>query len=437
MATTTALLNQPVDALGEPRSYFFNGRLLSAEDLTREQDQRAGGQRRLARLIGCGVAKGLQVSRLSTASKLRIAPGLGVTPSGELIEIDQLDLDLSAAARAGRLGGFGNCAAGLADGQPLAGLYLLVLTPAWTPQGRAQTLLGEVGACNRRTEQPAVRARLLELLRPASATNVNLRNLLAVGLLSPGQGLAATSADERVGWWPRLRQRSDTGASCPTLGGDDLPLSVVQIDSSAGVVFLDTDAARRPLALPPGAAGDALWPLSWAVEMQAFGVQFLAQLGATLPPPASEFVWLPPALTLSPAQLERFAQVFRVKLSARIPALGRAAFARALQDGWLDEPVAHQSASWQVFRLIGHAERLLLRIQSTVTEADTLPRKPGEAFGERTSAGVASAASRLLAAGRRAKAHPNEGQSPSKAELSVAASALTQAPDRPKRLPKS
>ena len=198
MATTTALLNQPVDALGEPRSYFFNGRLLSAEDLRREQDQRAGGQHRLARLMGCGVASGLRVSRLGTASKLRIAPGLGVTPSGELIEIDQLDLDLSAATRSGRLGGFGNCAAGLADGQPLAGLYLLVLTPAWTPQGRAQTLLGEVGACNRRTEQPAVRARLLALLPPTSATTANLRNLLAVGLLSPGQGLVATGAGERL-----------------------------------------------------------------------------------------------------------------------------------------------------------------------------------------------------------------------------------------------
>ena len=201
------------------------------------------------------------------------------------------------------------------------------------------------------------------------------------------------------------------------------------------VVFLDADAARRPLAPPPGGAADALWPLSWALEMQAFGAQFLAQLGANSPPPASEFDWLPPALALSPAQLARFAQVFKAKLSSRIPTLGRAAFARALQDGWLDEPVAHQSASWQVFRLIGHADRLLLHIQSTLTPADTPPAKPGEAFGERTSAGVASAASRLLAAGRRAKAHPNEGQSPSKAELSVAASALTQAPDRPKRLP--
>ncbi len=436
MATTTALLNQPVDALGEPRSYFFNGRLLSAEDLRREQDQRAGGQRRLARLMGCGVASGLRVSRLGTASKLRIAPGLGVTPSGELIEIDQLDLDLSAATRSGRLGGFGNCAAGLADGQPLAGLYLLVLTPAWTPQGRAQTLLGEVGACNRRTEQPAVRARLLALLPPTSATTANLRNLLAVGLLSPGQGLVATGAGERLGWWPRQRQRSDTGASCPTLGADDLPLAVVQIDSSADVVFLDTDAAQRPLAPPPGGAGDAFWPLSWALEMQAFGAQFLAQLGTTAPPQASEFDWLPPALALSPAQLDRFVQVFQAKLPARSPALGRAAFARALQDGWLDEPVAQRGASWQVFRLAGHAERLLLRIQSTVVETGTVPAKPTGGVGERTSAVVASAASRLMAAGRRAKLHPEEGPAPSKDELSVAASALTQAPDRPKRLRK-
>ncbi|HEV6967654.1 hypothetical protein, partial [Roseateles sp.] len=148
MATVlNARLNQVVAVDGEPRSFFFNGRLLSAEDLSREQAARDGAERRLARLIGCGVAEGLTVTA-GTGSLLHIAAGLGVTPSGAVIDIGNLDLDLSSAGRGASFSGFGNCAAGLAEGQPLAGLYLLTLTPAWAGQGRAATLLGEVGACN-------------------------------------------------------------------------------------------------------------------------------------------------------------------------------------------------------------------------------------------------------------------------------------------------
>ena len=63
MATVlNARLNQVIAVDGEPRSFFFNGRLLSAEDLTREQAARDGAERRLARLIGCGVAEGLTVT---------------------------------------------------------------------------------------------------------------------------------------------------------------------------------------------------------------------------------------------------------------------------------------------------------------------------------------------------------------------------------------
>lgn len=64
-----------------------------------------------------------------------------------------------------------------------AGIYLLALTPAWPASGRAATLLGEVGACNRNLEQPAVRARLLSLVAPAGATDANARNAIAHALL--------------------------------------------------------------------------------------------------------------------------------------------------------------------------------------------------------------------------------------------------------------
>lgn len=421
MATVlNARLNQVIAVDGEPRSFFFNGRLLSAEDLTREQAARDDAERRLARLIGCGVAEGLTVAA-GAGSVLHIAAGLGVTPSGAVIAIGNLDLDLSSAGRGSSFSGFGNCAAGLAEGQPLAGLYLLTLTPAWSAQGRAATLLGEVGACNRRTEQPAVRARLVEVQAPAGLAAASVRNELAVALLSPGWGLTTVPEAGRVGWW--MRQRIGGGAAAPGLSADELPLALLQIDAKAVPLWLDTDSARRRLAPPPGEAADAMWPSSWAVEMQAFAAQFLAEL-MEAKAVAAAFVWLPPTLPMTAAQLAQFRKLLPGSVPASPQVLNRALFARALLDGWQDVPLRRAGAQLHLAQLEGHPERLLLRATGDLASGgDGI----GGGMGERTSAKVASAAARILAAGRR-----REG-GPSKEELAVAASALTQAPDRKRR----
>lgn len=422
MATVlNARLNQVVPVEGEPRSFFFNGRLLSAEDLGREQQARDGAERRLARLIGCGVAEGLTVAA-GAGSVLHIAAGLGVTPSGAVIDIGNLDLDLSSAGRGASFSGFGNCAAGLAEGQPLAGVYLLTLAPAWAAQGRAPTLLGEVGACNRRTEQPAVRARLVEVQLPVGLGAVSLRNELAVALLSPGQGLAAVPEAARVGWW--LRQRLGGGAAAAGLTADELPLALLQIDSHAVPLWIDTDSARRRLAPPPGEADDALWPQSWAVEMQALAAQFLAELMGPRAT-AEAFVWLPPTLPLTAAQLAQFRKLMPAGVPKAPEVLNRTQFARALLDGWQDVPLRRSAARLHLACLEGHTDRLLLR-----TSGEPVDRAPAGDRGERTSPKVASAAARILAQGRRGQR--GEG-GPTPQELAVAASALTQAPDHPRR----
>lgn len=430
MATVlNARLNQVVAVEGAPRSAFFNGRLLSAEDLTREQAARDGAERQLARLIGCGVAEGLAVSA-GTGSVLHLSAGLGVTPSGVVIDIGNLDLDLSSAGRGASFSGFGNCAAGLAEGQPLAGLYLLTLTPAWAGQGRAATLLGEVGACNRRTEQPAVRARLVEVQAPAGLGTASLRNELAVALLSPGWGLTDVPAGGRVGWW--MRQRIAGGAAAPGLTAEELPLALLQIDAQARPLWIDADSARRRLAPPPGRAGDAgpgAWPQSWGVEMQAFAAQFLTQLMAPRAE-AGAFAWLPPTLPLTAAQLAQFRKLLPAGVPTSAEVLNRAHFARALLDGWQDVPVRRSGAELHLAQLAGHPERLLLRTTGRAgrdEEDGDGGDGPAGGGGERTSARVASVAARILAAGRRGERRP------SKDELAVAASALTQAPDRKRR----
>ena len=60
-------LQQPILYGGILSINFFNGRLLSARDLTREQSANRESDRRLGQAIGEGIAYGLEVSK-STAS---------------------------------------------------------------------------------------------------------------------------------------------------------------------------------------------------------------------------------------------------------------------------------------------------------------------------------------------------------------------------------
>ncbi|RKH28981.1 hypothetical protein, partial [Corallococcus sicarius] len=69
---------------------FFNGRLLSAEDLGQEQTARDAAQQRLGRALGEGVAYGLEVSlsqdNSATTPLVTVQPGLAVNREGEAME---------------------------------------------------------------------------------------------------------------------------------------------------------------------------------------------------------------------------------------------------------------------------------------------------------------------------------------------------------------
>ena len=60
---STIHLEEPLTAGGIQAINFFNGRLLSGEDLTHEQAMNLLGQRRLGQTIGTGVAFGLEVEK--------------------------------------------------------------------------------------------------------------------------------------------------------------------------------------------------------------------------------------------------------------------------------------------------------------------------------------------------------------------------------------
>jgi hypothetical protein len=150
MSSEALRLEEPLKEGGIRSVNFFNGRLLTSKDLSREQLARRQWDARLGQAIGDGVAFGLEVTRdgdLDTAAApvLRVKAGLALNRAGQTL---CLSVDTSVALTRrfdGATGGacdcvFANCNP-LADGTYVAGagVYLLTIAPAQLSEGRAPT----------------------------------------------------------------------------------------------------------------------------------------------------------------------------------------------------------------------------------------------------------------------------------------------------------
>jgi len=117
------------------RPRWFDGRFLTAGDLTREQNYILSRQADLGRAAGAGVAAGLEVGLDSTAgdssATLRINAGHGITPSGELVLLENpLTVRLDAIPESQQLSarfGLGPIAREPQRGR--SGLHVLALRP--------------------------------------------------------------------------------------------------------------------------------------------------------------------------------------------------------------------------------------------------------------------------------------------------------------------
>lgn len=113
------------------RPRYFDGRFLTAADLTRDQDYVRQRQADLARASGTGVVAGLRVHLPQDGQSLIIDPGHGVTPSGDVVAISaqrQVPIaDLPATRRLDARFGLR-----LEASQPISnrsGLFILALRP--------------------------------------------------------------------------------------------------------------------------------------------------------------------------------------------------------------------------------------------------------------------------------------------------------------------
>ncbi len=274
-------LLQPVLEGGLQRNNFFNGRLLSAEDLRAEQDANRTREGQLARAAGDGVAWGMNVTLGSVGSArptVMVSGGLALNRRGDLLRLgEDTEVALVPETRAAEV------AAGIfAECEPPRptpdlsgeGVYVLVVSPASGYSGRAlvsdpNTTAAGRGACGARFAveyvqfrlvpmaimaldgiAPLLKSRVAALIPPAgSPARERLRNLLA-HLCFGTQALGDYFADPlkmlsgRPAWggWGALDAMRDIG----DLTDCDVPIALVVL-TEAGVSLVDAWSVRRRL----------------------------------------------------------------------------------------------------------------------------------------------------------------------------------------------
>jgi hypothetical protein len=263
-APHTTRLDEPVTGGGIRSVNFFNGRLLTAEDLRAEQEARRVADRRLGLGVGAGVLFGLDVAETRPGST-RAQPVVTVR-AGAAVNADGAFLSLPADVRLSLVHdeqGSATEAGGLfSDCVPLqagtfttgAGLYLLTVRPAETDQGRAQVSgLGNVSArCNTRWSVDGVRFRLIQVGLTAAdvAILARLRNVLAYRAYGAGDPRRETFAAAPFGL-PVGNYGLLDDLRLLILRSEEVPLALVLWTADTGIVFVDEWSVRRRATRPP------------------------------------------------------------------------------------------------------------------------------------------------------------------------------------------
>jgi hypothetical protein len=317
---TTLELLDPMLRGGIRNTHFFNGRLLTAEDLRAEQQANRQRHQQLGLAIGAGVVEGFDV-RLAPSGNaakpvLRVAKGLAITRKGAVLALaEDVDVGLVRTPETPALNG----GAGLFDicrpeaTTPSAtvaeGVYLLVVAPASGFAEHAPVVgfngNGVASGCDHRFAVEGVTFRLVAvdlaqidfvsaatrtalvalLAQAAPAKRTRLRNWLAHLCFGTEQtatfaadpfrlpgGQSPLASYGLVDW---LRGRGDL-TEC------DVPLALL-LWTTAGVQFVDLWSVRRKPAPP---AVSAVWPLTTGArrpgEGEAAFLQFQAQLAAMI-----------------------------------------------------------------------------------------------------------------------------------------------------------
>jgi hypothetical protein len=298
MSTIEQLL-QPVFEGGIRSVNFFNGRVLSGEDLSDEQEAQRRARRLLGRAVGEGVAYGFEVSEAAESSTtqfpvITVEPGLAVNRSGQtlrLAERTQVGLvwreDATNFEQAGVT--FSDCA----PLQPrlyvaAESVYLLTVAPAEGREGRAPTSgAGNVpSAFNTRYLVEGVQFRLIEAVSATNLGDINtLRNRVAY--LCYGADAARGVATNPFG------APLDSYGLLDALRGDiltdcEVPLALIYWSNVRGIGFIDMWSVRRRLTKTAHSEGwHSLVGDRRTSESEAMVLQFQDHIADMLKNPAA------------------------------------------------------------------------------------------------------------------------------------------------------
>lgn len=316
MSATVTSVTVPVFDQGLQRIKFFNGRLLSGEDLTTEQAANRHLLDRAGRAVGDGVVFGLEVSLQTgtTTPTVTVQPGVAFNRDGQSVRLGKatnvgLYAPSAPAANTGTVTPFTSCGPS-APGIYLSATdaYLLTIAPAAGTSGVAPVLGLSDGTdkCNAKYLVEGAQFGLIQLHAQQSDLISNaVQNLVAARCFGFGSdplvdpfsaSLPAQGTPGPQGLIEALRGGALTNG--------EVPLAVIGWTVGTGITFVDMWSARRRVGRPDN-ADDAIFPITdrYTSLREAVFLQFQSQLalalGGAYGPPASliassAFQYLPP-----------------------------------------------------------------------------------------------------------------------------------------------
>jgi len=233
---------------------FFNGRLVTGADMTREQTARREADSRIGRAAGEGIVYGLKVEKDASADKepiVKIYSGLAVNRCGQSLYLPQdttVHLRERDAAVSQGSNIFGECGEiTIGNFTSGFGLYLLVISPAQSNEGRATTngLNNAFSTCNTDVILETVQFRRLAiepyLAGEKTPDEKRLRNFIAYRCFGTRQ-TQKFFADplgfslDKYGLIDEMRGN--------TLARSEVPLAVIYWTKD-GIQFVENWAVRR------------------------------------------------------------------------------------------------------------------------------------------------------------------------------------------------
>jgi len=244
-------LHDPILENGIPFTSYFNGRLLSGEDLARDQQGHREARQRIGQAIGEGISYGLEVSEAagqSTKSSpvVTVRPGVAINRQGEALALrSPVDLNLVRAvspSAASAPAVFKVC-----DEQRPGvyvvgeGVYILTMACASGAQGRALVsgLGNAASSCNVKSIVEGVQFRLVQpVVNPyILADRAHLRNRVAAVAL----GIADRQLAYRdpMGPTPQSYGLVDALRDAGAMTDCDVPLALLHWTAAEGITFCE------------------------------------------------------------------------------------------------------------------------------------------------------------------------------------------------------